>query len=532
MDKAVDILNNTFGYENWRPYQEHIINSLLENKDVLAILPTSAGKSICYQIPGIVREGLTIVISPLISLMVDQVTRLKSMNIRAEFLNSNLDMRGIQYIESLALDGELDLLYVSPEKIMSNDFIAFMHSLKINAFAIDEAHCISSWGPDFRVEYTKLVMLKTKFPDTPIIALTATADTKTRKDIVTQLKMVNPVLVVASFDRPNLSLHIAEGKDRLEQIVRFIKSRPDDVGIIYCLSRKDTEGMTASLKKCGIDSAYYHAGMDSRSRSKVQQDFLESTTKIIVATVAFGMGIDKSDIRWVIHYSMPKNMEGYYQEIGRAGRDGKPSDSIMFYTYSDVKKNEFLLKDLTGNQKTIQIQKLAKMKIYAEEQSKCRRKLLLAYFDEVSNKDCMNCDICLKTNIIPAKVLAPGARIVTITPKTITIPKPTTIQIEKKLSTYDKTYELYKANKTPEEMAKERDIGLMSIYTHLAMLYTLGRDIDMKKYVTQQEIDEVTKVIEELNNPKELAPIRKKTPNVSYDKIRLIKAIYEKENTV
>ncbi len=398
IESAKLALKKYFGYDKFRPMQGEIVQAVYDKKDVLVLMPTGGGKSMCFQIPAITMEGVCIVLSPLISLMKDQVESLKANGIAAAFLNSSLSHSEQNEVENAALNGGLKLLYVSPEKMVSQSFLPILRQAKISLFAIDEAHCISSWGHDFRPEYGQLGFLKKQFPQIPVIALTATADKITRRDILAQMKMENPEVFIASFDRPNLSLEVRPGQKRIEQIVDFIKQHPGQSGIVYCLSRKSTEELAAKLNKKGIHAAHYHARVPSKQRAKTQEDFINDNIPIVCATVAFGMGIDKSNVRWVIHYNLPKNMEGYYQEIGRAGRDGANAKTMLFYSFRDVT----VLKDiLTGNENgasrehvALKLAKLDRIKQYAESLI-CRRKILLSYFGEHQQGNCGNCDVCL-----------------------------------------------------------------------------------------------------------------------------------------
>ncbi|RDI50194.1 DNA helicase RecQ [Flavobacterium glaciei] len=382
-------LKENFGFEKFRPNQEEIINCILSGQDTLAIMPTGGGKSICFQLPALLFPGITIVISPLIALMKDQVDSLKANGIEACFINSSQTEDERQfYIESLKSNA-IKLVYIAPESLSFFDNI--FNSLTISLIAIDEAHCISSWGHDFRPAYTNLGYLKNRFPSTPILALTATADKATRKDISEQLNLKNPKLFVASFDRKNLSLEVRPALDRVKQIIDFIQEKPNESGIVYCLSRKTTEELAEKLQKIGINAKAYHAGLDSKVRSKTQDEFINDDCKVVCATIAFGMGIDKSNVRWVIHYNLPKNIEGYYQEIGRAGRDGLPSETVLFESYGDViQLQKFASQGLNAE---VQLAKLERMKQYADALS-CRRKILLSYFGELVTENCGNCDIC------------------------------------------------------------------------------------------------------------------------------------------
>jgi len=383
------LLKTHFGYDSFRPNQLEIIQHVLSGKDTLAIMPTGGGKSLCYQLPALAQQGVAIVISPLIALMKDQVDALKGNGVSAAFYNSSQDQQTQQDILESLMAGTLKLLYVAPESIWG--ITNYLEKSIISLIAVDEAHCISSWGHDFRPAYTQLKRLQLEFPGAPIIALTATADKATQEDIVNQLGVPKATKFISSFDRPNLYLDVRPGQQRLQQIFKFIGSRGLQSGIIYCLSRKNTETLATKLKAKGYDAKAYHAGLTPELRSSIQEDFINDRTPIIVATVAFGMGIDKSNVRWVIHYNMPKNIEGYYQEIGRGGRDGLKAHALLFYSYADVMQ---LRKFAEGTQtQEIQIAKLERMQQFAEALS-CRRKALLNYFGEFITEDCGNCDIC------------------------------------------------------------------------------------------------------------------------------------------
>ena len=383
------LLKTHFGYDSFRPNQLEIIQHVLSGRDTLAIMPTGGGKSLCYQLPALAQQGVAIVISPLIALMKDQVDALKGNGVSAAFYNSSQDQQTQQDILESLMAGTLKLLYVAPESIWG--ITNYLEKSIISLIAVDEAHCISSWGHDFRPAYTQLKRLQLEFPGAPIIALTATADKATQEDIVNQLGVPKATKFISSFDRPNLYLDVRPGQQRLQQIFKFLGSRGLQSGIIYCLSRKNTETLAAKLKAKGYDAKAYHAGLTPELRSSIQEDFINDRTPIIVATVAFGMGIDKSNVRWVIHYNMPKNIEGYYQEIGRGGRDGLKAHALLFYSYADVMQ---LRKFAEGTQtQEIQIAKLERMQQFAEALS-CRRKALLNYFGEFITEDCGNCDIC------------------------------------------------------------------------------------------------------------------------------------------
>lgn len=389
------ILKDTFGFSQFRGQQEEIIISVIAGTDALVIMPTGGGKSLCYQIPALVNAGLTVVISPLIALMNDQVTAMKQLDVAAAAIHSNIDIGESSEIFAAIDRKELKLLYVSPEKLLSNGFLSYIKRQDISLFAIDEAHCVSVWGNDFRPEYVKLSVLKDEFPDVPTIALTATADYATQTDIIKQLRLKNDKPFLASFERHNISTEAKSGVKRAEQILRFLRDRPAGAGIVYCLSRKSTERMADKLKANGYKARAYHAGLNAETRQAVQSGFQNDTIQIVCATIAFGMGIDKPNIRWVIHYNMPKNIEGYYQEIGRGGRDGEPADALLFYSWGDYLNLQRFIDDSDAHEtfKEVQRAKLSRMWEFATALS-CRTNLVLNYFGEYRNHKCDHCDNC------------------------------------------------------------------------------------------------------------------------------------------
>lgn len=398
---ALDILRTHYGYDQFRFRQSEIVQTLIDGGDALVLMPTGGGKSVCYQIPAMVRDGVGVVISPLIALMQDQVNALNTMGIRASFLNSTQSFETRREVEQQLLSGQLDLLYVSPERLSTRDFMGLLERIKISLFAIDEAHCVSQWGHDFRSDYLRLKMLHEAFPQIPRIALTATADRRTREEIVQQLVLQNAVRFVHSFDRPNIFYRIGEGQNNRQRLWQFIEdNHSKDAGIVYCLSRKNVDAVADWLVDKGRIALPYHAGMSSEDRALHQHRFLAEESVIIVATIAFGMGIDKPDVRFVAHLNMPRTIEAYYQETGRAGRDGQPANAWLAYGMQDVINLRMINQqnDAEETHKMLQHNKLESMLAFCEQVS-CRRQTLLAYFDETLEQPCGHCDNCLQPPI-------------------------------------------------------------------------------------------------------------------------------------
>jgi ATP-dependent DNA helicase RecQ len=388
-------LRDIFGYSAFRPPQEEIVATLIAGEDAFVLMPTGGGKSLCYQIPALHRAGVAIVVSPLISLMKDQVDALVVNGVRAAFYNSSLGAKASRAVLARLHAGELDLLYVAPERLLSDGFLDRLQNIPVALFAIDEAHCVSQWGHDFRPEYVQLGQLRRLFPGVPMIALTATADPQTRGDILARLGLQQARCFVAGFDRPNIRYSVIEKQKPFSQLSAFLDSQFRNAGIVYALSRKRVEELAGRLAAAGWQAAAYHAGMSDAERVRVQEAFLRDDLQIVVATVAFGMGIDKSNVRFVVHYDLPKNIESYYQETGRAGRDGLPAEALLLFGYGDIAISRGLI-EKGGNpgQKRIELHKLQAMVGFAEAQS-CRRRVLLGYFGERLGTDCGNCDVCL-----------------------------------------------------------------------------------------------------------------------------------------
>jgi ATP-dependent DNA helicase RecQ len=393
---TIDVtLAEVFGYHEFRPHQREIVEHLIGGGDAFVLMPTGGGKSLAFQIPAMHRPGTAIVVSPLISLMKDQVDALRANGVSAACLNSSLSAEDSSAVIRDLRGGALDLLYVAPERLMLDGFLDLLRSVNVSLFAIDEAHCVSQWGHDFRPEYVKLGELRGLFPGIPLVALTATADDQTREDVRERLRLTHAPVFAAGFDRPNIRYTVADKRSGPAQLAAFVAARPTDSGIVYCLSRKRVEEVAGKLRAAGVAAAAYHAGLPAGERTRVQDAFLGDEVRVVVATVAFGMGIDKPDVRFVVHYDMPKNIEGYYQETGRAGRDGAPAEALCLFGLQDVVTARSLIENGSNpEQVRIEVHKLNAMIAFAEATT-CRRRVLLGYFGERLETDCGNCDVCL-----------------------------------------------------------------------------------------------------------------------------------------
>ena len=422
-----DTLKKYFGYDTFRPLQKEVIERVVLGKDAVVLMPTGGGKSLCFQLPSLMMGGITIVISPLISLMKDQVDALQANGICADFINSTLSYEEIGSVMNSAKTGKLKILYIAPERLAVAGFEEFLRTLKLQLIAIDEAHCISEWGHDFRPDYRNLKTLRKKFPTVPIIALTATATKKVCEDIVKQLDLTDPQIFISSFNRPNLSYEVLPKKNSLRVILSLLEENPEASTIIYCFSRGDTEKLTESLKEQGYKAGAYHAGLPAEKRKENQEKFIRDEITVMAATIAFGMGINKPDVRLVVHHSLPKSVEGYYQETGRAGRDGLPARCVLLLSYADKFKHDFFIGKMTDEKEQIKAQeKLDDVLRYGNLFS-CRRQFLLQYFDEVATeKNCGNCDRCVNPKAINMVDVAISKTTNKKTPRVSTLSRPTT----------------------------------------------------------------------------------------------------------
>lgn len=402
IDSLEKALKYYFGYDQFRPNQRQIIEAALNNQDLLVIMPTGGGKSLCFQLPALIKKGVTVVVSPLIALMQDQVTALIDNGIGATFLNSTLNAKQVRERESLILQGKIKLLYVAPERLLSNSFLDFLavidNYLGLACLAVDEAHCVSDWGHDFRPEYRQIKQVRQRFPSAPILALTATATQQVREDIIQQLGLRDTAIHIASFNRPNLYYEVQpKTNNSYQQLLRYIKAEKGS-GIVYCISRKNVDQITEKLQKDGIDALPYHAGMDEQERSKNQTRFIRDDVRIMVATIAFGMGINKPDVRFVVHYELPRNLEGYYQESGRAGRDGEPAKCTLFFSFGDARKIEYFINQKTEQNEQLKARQQLRQVLDYAEGTECRRSIVLGYFGESFAGNCGLCDNCRNGN--------------------------------------------------------------------------------------------------------------------------------------
>ncbi|MCW8955471.1 MAG: DNA helicase RecQ, partial [Gammaproteobacteria bacterium] len=461
--KALDILQTTFGYAEFRFHQQEIIENLIQAKDAVVLMPTGGGKSLCYQIPAMAREGVGIIISPLIALMQDQVSALQQLGVKAAFLNSSLDQFSAQEVERQLLRGELDMLYVAPERLMTSRFLNLLEQSTIALFAIDEAHCVSQWGHDFRREYLQLSILHERFPQIPRIALTATADEPTQREIIHRLGLQQAQVFISGFDRPNICYRIEQGSDNARQaLFKFIKEEhPNDAGIVYCLSRKKVEQVAEWLSGKGLNALPYHAGMSAENRAKHQQRFLNEDAVIIVATIAFGMGIDKPDVRFVAHLNLPKSLEAYYQETGRAGRDGLPATAWMRYGLQDVIMLRQMMEnsDADEQHKRVEHHKLEAMLGFSELTT-CRRQSLLKYFGDHLDQPCGNCDTCLS----PVETWD------------------ATIIAQKALSTVYRTGQRFGVNYLIDVLMGKSNERLQSFAHDQLTVFGMGKELDQKQW--------------------------------------------------
>lgn len=457
-------LKNHFGYDEFRPLQEEIINNVLAGKDSLVIMPTGGGKSLCYQLPALRLPGVTLVISPLISLMKDQVDGLQANGVPSAFINSSLTYQEIARVQHKAQNGRIKILYIAPERLAVGSFSEFLGSIEVSLIAIDEAHCISEWGHDFRPEYRNLKRIRKEFSEIPVIALTATATLKVQKDIIEQLGLESAELFTRSFDRENLSYAVRPKQGVFDEMTDLLKKYKDQSAIIYCSSRRTTEKLAEDLRDEGFNARPYHAGLDQEKRTRTQEKFIRDEISVIVATIAFGMGIDKPDVRLVIHYDLPKSLEGYYQETGRAGRDGLPSECVLFYSYGDKRKQDYFIRQISNDSERLLAEQKLDQVIEFCELNHCRRAYLLNYFGEKrESKNCGNCDTCLA----PVKYFSGYRRVETPAQRRPVRKKLSKITAQADLP-YDKTL-FNELRILRKELADERNVPPFVIFSDVSL---------------------------------------------------------------
>lgn len=509
-----DILKKHFGYEEFRPLQKEIIERVLTGKDSVVLMPTGGGKSLCFQLPALMLDGIAIVISPLISLMKDQVDALYTNGVTADFINSTLSQIEIASVMNKAQAGRLKILYIAPERLSVAGFEDFLHSLKISLIAIDEAHCISEWGHDFRPDYRNLKLLRKKFPLIPIMALTATATSKVREDIVKQLNLDAPQVFIYSFNRPNLSYEVLPKKDSLKLILALLKSYKDKSVIIYCFSRNDTESLVSNLNGYGYKATPYHAGLDTKTRRDNQDKFIKNQIQIMVATIAFGMGIDKPDVRLVIHHSLPKSIEGYYQETGRAGRDGLPSRCVLLFSYADKFKQDYFIRGMADIAEQKNAQENLDQVLRYGNLYKCRRKFLLLYFNEdYMQLNCGNCDRCVKQ--IPLEISTFKKQ------RRSYAHKEDAKKVIYAASTYDETRKLLLQKIPINDIAKTRGLSPGTIMSHIEKISISDSQLDITYLKPSKERFEIIKDAFEKTDGTLLAPVREILgEEYSYDELR------------
>jgi len=459
--KPVKILNDVFGYDRFRPLQEKIITSILKKRDTLVIMPTGGGKSLCFQIPSLIFEGLTVVVSPLISLMRDQVEQLQELGVSAVYLNSTLTAGEYRHNVNLVRNGQAKLLYMAPETLLKDSILDLLHHVRVDSLTIDEAHCISSWGHDFRPEYRQLIHIRSCFPDAVCTALTATATRQVRDDIKESLGFSAQNEFISSFDRDNLYLEVRQKQNTKEQIIRFLEERRGLSGIIYCHSRKQVDDLTSELASHNYSVKPYHAGLTDGERKKHQEMFIKDDVRIMIATIAFGMGINKPDVRYVIHYDLPKNIEGYYQEIGRAGRDGLRAECLLLFSYADTQKIRYFINQKSGLEKQAAGIHLTALLRFAETEQ-CRRIPLLNYFGEsYSNEDCGMCDNCLAEKKPQMDI---------------------TIPAQKFLSCVKRTGEIFGANHVIDVLRGSESKKIFKFDHQMLSTYGIGKDLSKKQW--------------------------------------------------